>query len=210
MTEGLKMIDVPSEETLKRFPGMVALQVVYENFVDGCTKCALHEERTSIVFGYGNTEEPPIAFVGEGPGKDEDEHGFPFVGKAGELLTKMIEAMKMTRDEVYICNAVACRPPGNRNPLKDELSACRPVMESQLKAVRPKVIVALGSTACRQLLQTSDGVGELRRKWHEWEGIPLRATYHPAYLLRKPDMKTRVWTDLKVVLAKLGREIPSD
>lgn len=204
------MITVPSEETLACFPGLVALQVVYENYVDGCTKCDLHEGRTNLVFGTGNSEEPLIAFVGEGPGKEEDESGFPFVGPSGDLLMKMIEAMKLTRDEIYFCNAVACEPPGSRNPTDAELMACWPVMASQLKAVRPKVIVALGSTACRQLLQPKGHLqGEdLRRKWHAWDGIPVRVTYHPAYLLRNPAMKTRAWMDMKVVLAKLGREIP--
>lgn len=204
----LKMSWVPTEEELERFPGLVALGVVYENFVEDCTKCALHECRTQIVFGTGLTEEPLIAFVGEGPGQEEDEQGLPFVGPSGQLLTKMIEAMKLTRHEVYLCNAVACRPPGNRTPSKAELKACWPVMASQLKAVRPKVIVALGSTAARQVLQTDRGVDDLRRKWHAWDGVPVRVTYHPAYLLRNPSMKTRAWTDLKVVLAKLGREIP--
>jgi len=209
MTPEPKLTTAPTAEVLESFPGLIALQVIYETHVYGCTKCGLHEGRTKIVFGSGNSEGPPIAFVGEGPGKAEDESGHPFVGASGELLTKMIEAMGLARGEVYLCNSVACRPPGNRNPSKVELAACWPVMASQLRTVRPQVIVALGSTACRQLLQTSSGVGDLRRAWHTWDGIPVRATYHPAYLLRKPEMKARAWTDMKVVLAKLGREIPT-
>jgi DNA polymerase len=204
----LKMITVPTEETLRRFPGLVALQVVYENHAHGCTKCDLHKERTKIVFGHGASEEPPIAFVGEAPGKDEDEQGYPFVGKAGQLLTLMIEAMKLSREEVYILNSVCCRPPGNRNPAKEEQAACWPLMAAQLKAVRPQTIVVLGSQAARALLRTDRGVGDLRNKWHAWDGIPVRVTYHPAYLLRKQEMKTRAWTDLRAVLGKLGREVP--
>jgi DNA polymerase len=205
--DDLKMVTVPTEEQLKKFPGMVALQVVYENHVHDCTKCELHEKRTKIVFGTGieATEEPPVAFVGEGPGKNEDEQGVPFVGDAGKLLDAMIDAMGYKRSQVYILNAVCCRPPKNRNPSSDELEACWPIMASQLKAVRPKTIVCLGAVAAKSLLRVKIPImDELRRRWHSWEGVPVRVTYHPSYLLRQPDKKTRAWSDLQAVMEKIN------
>lgn len=197
------MLTVPSEETLEKFPGLVALQVVYENHVYGCTKCELHVGRKKIVFGHGASECPPVAFVGEAPGKEEDEQGFPFVGEAGKLLNDMITAMGLVRAGVYVVNTVACRPPRNRNPAKDEQEACWPIMASQLVAVRPQTIVCLGAMAAKSLLRTHAPVGELRRKWHAWNDIPTRVTYHPAYLLRSPEMKPRAWTDLQAVMEKI-------
>lgn len=198
----------PSAEELKKFPGLIALQVVYENYVKDCAKCDLHKTRNNVVFGTGNSESPDIAFLGEAPGAEEDESGFPFVGKSGQLVTKMVEAMGYTRDEIYILNTVCCRPPENRNPSREEMDACAPNMRSQLRAVRPKVIVCLGKVPAHGLLHLKDSVGDMRRHWYEYEGIPVRVTYHPAYLLRDPSAKSRTWSDMMVVLKKLGREVP--
>lgn len=209
MTEDIHISYVPSAEKLKKFPGLIALQVIYENHVRDCAKCDLHKTRNNVVFGTGNSESPDIAFLGEAPGAEEDESGFPFVGASGKLVTKIIEAMGYERKEVYILNTVCCRPPENRNPTKDEIDACRPNMRSQLVAIRPKVIVCLGKVPAQALLGSRDSVGDMRRHWHEYEGIPVRVTYHPAFLLRDPSAKSRTWTDMKEVLNKLGKEPPS-
>ncbi|MCX8039687.1 MAG: uracil-DNA glycosylase, partial [Planctomycetota bacterium] len=148
-----------------------------------------------------------LVFVGEGPGADEDASGRPFVGAAGQLLDRMIQAMGLRRDEVYICNAVKCRPPGNRAPLDDELAACRPFLEAQLAIIRPRVICLLGATPLKSLLGLQ-GVGKARGQRWDWQGIPVIATYHPAYLLRNPAAKKPAWEDLKAVLALLGRSPP--
>ena len=169
-----------------------------------CTRCKLCETRTTIVYGQGNAR-AELLFVGEGPGEDEDLSGVPFVGRAGQLLTKMIEAMGYTRDDVYICNVVKCRPPENRRPEPDEIAACRPVVEAQIRAVKPKAIVALGATAAHALLRTDRGITQLRGHWAEWEGIPVMPTFHPAYLLRAPDQKRASWGDLKLVMQRLGK-----
>jgi DNA polymerase len=143
-------------------------------------------------------------FVGEAPGEDEDLQGLPFVGKAGQLLTKMIEAMGLKRDDVYICNTVKCRPPNNRNPEPDELEACEPYLKGQLGAVKPEAIVTLGKFAAQALLRDQTPISRLRGQWRDYEGIPLMPTFHPAYLLRSPGEKGKVWDDLKQVMAKLG------
>lgn len=208
MTEDLHISYEPSAEQLKKFPGLIALQVIYENYTRDCAKCDLHKTRTNVVFGTGNSETPDIAFLGEAPGAEEDESGFPFVGKSGKLVTKIIEAMGYERNEVYILNTVCCRPPENRNPDQDEIEACRPNMRSQLRAVRPKVIVCLGKVPAHALLGIRDSVGDMRRHWYEYEGIPVRVTYHPAFLLRDPSAKSRTWTDMQEVLKKLGKEPP--
>jgi len=167
-----------------------------------CVKCKLCKTRKSVVFSDGSLG-AELVFVGEGPGRDEDEQGVPFVGRAGELLTKIIEAMKMKREEVYICNVVKCRPPQNRPPEPDEIAACSGYLEAQLLTIRPKVICALGKTAASALLETQAPMGALRGKTLEWKGIPLVVTYHPAYLLRNPPAKKDVWEDMKRVLAIL-------
>jgi DNA polymerase len=172
-----------------------------------CTRCKLHRTRTNIVFGVGNPE-ARLMFVGEAPGEDEDLRGFPFVGKAGQLLTKMIEAMGLRRDDVYICNTVKCRPPNNRNPEPDELLACEPFLKGQLGAVKPEAIVTLGKFAAQSLLRESTPITRLRGQWREYEGIPVMPTFHPAYLLRSPGEKGKVWEDLKQVLKKLGMQPP--
>lgn len=168
-----------------------------------CKRCTLCQGRKNIVFGAGNPR-AELVFVGEGPGEEEDKQGVPFVGPAGQLLTKMIEAMKLSRDTVYICNVVKCRPPGNRNPEPNEIAACEPFLRAQLAAIRPKVIVALGKFAAQTLLQEDTPITRLRGQWRRYEGIDLMPTFHPAYLLRSPEEKKKAWLDLQDVMKKLG------
>jgi uracil-DNA glycosylase len=168
-----------------------------------CTRCKLHRGRTKLVFGDGNPK-ADLVFVGEGPGRDEDAQGLPFVGRAGKLLTQMIEAMGLQRQDVYICNVVKCRPPENRTPEKDEVETCSPFLLRQLDAISPKVIVCLGSVAAQTLLETNRGISHFRGQWLEFRGTKLMATYHPAYLLRNPGAKGEVWKDLQKVMAVLG------
>jgi len=172
-----------------------------------CRRCRLHESRTRTVPGQGAVH-PELVFIGEGPGAEEDRRGEAFVGAAGQLLTRMIEAMGFTRQEVWIGNIVKCRPPGNRAPYPDEMEACLPFLRRQLEVLQPRVIVCLGATAVKGLLGLSRGITELRGRWQEFEGIPVMPTFHPAYLLRNPDQKKPVWEDLKQVLKRLGREPP--
>ncbi len=173
-----------------------------------CRRCKLCEGRTNLVFGVGNPH-ADLVFVGEGPGEEEDAQGEPFVGKAGQLLTKMIEAMGYARDDVYICNVVKCRPPGNRNPEPDEIAACEPFLQQQLAALQPKVIVALGKFAAQTLLREQTPITRLRGEWREHQGVPLMPTFHPAYLLRAPVEKAKAWADLKLVMARLGVHPPA-
>jgi DNA polymerase len=168
-----------------------------------CTRCKLHRSRTKIVFGVGNRK-AELVFVGEGPGRDEDEQGEPFVGRAGKLLTQMIEAMSLRREDVYICNVVKCRPPENRLPEKDEIATCSPFLLRQLAVIEPKVICCLGSCAAQTLLRTTQGISRFRGVWFDFRGAKLIATYHPAYLLRNPNAKGEVWKDLQKVMAVLG------
>jgi DNA polymerase len=169
-----------------------------------CQRCALSRHRRNIVFGEGNPN-AELMFIGEGPGYDEDEQGRPFVGAAGQLLTKMIRAMGLERDEVYIANVIKCRPPSNRDPEPDEVSACLPFVAGQIEAIGPKLIITLGSIAAKTLLQTETGVTRLRGKWREYAGIPLMPTFHPAFLLRNEAQKRPVWSDLKQVMAEMDR-----
>jgi uracil-DNA glycosylase len=171
-----------------------------------CTRCKLHKTRNKIVFGDGSAK-AQLVFVGEGPGADEDAQGLPFVGRAGKLLTQMIEAMGLQRRDVYICNVVKCRPPGNRQPEKDEVDACSPYLFRQLDALQPKAIVCLGATAAQTLLQTNRGISHFRGEWLDFRGFKMIATYHPAYLLRNPAAKGDVWKDLQKVMAELGLEV---
>lgn len=187
--------------------GAFSLQVVRDDLGE-CTRCKLHTSRQSIVFGVGNPT-ARLMFVGEGPGGDEDRVGEPFVGKAGQLLTKMIEAMGLTRDDVYICNVVKCRPPNNRDPEPDEVAACSPFLARQLEAVRPELIVTLGKHAAHHLLNDKTPITKLRGQWRNYKGIPVMPTYHPAYLLRDPAQKRAAWDDLKSVMGKLGLALPS-
>jgi DNA polymerase len=183
-----------------------ALQRIREEIGD-CKRCRLAEGRTQIVFGVGNPE-ARLVFVGEGPGADEDEQGIPFVGRAGQLLTQMIEGtarkegIPLLRRDVYICNVVKCRPPGNRTPEPDEMEICGQFLFQQLEAIRPKAICVLGGTAVKGLLNRKEGVTRLRGNWFDWRGIPVMVTYHPSYLLRayNQDAKREAWEDLKKVL----------
>ena len=168
-----------------------------------CTRCKLHKTRNKIVFGDGS-EKADLVFVGEGPGHDEDIQGLPFVGRAGKLLTQMIEAMGLQRKDVYICNVVKCRPPENRMPERDEIAACSPFLIRQIDAIHPKVIVCLGATAAQMLLNTTRSISAFRGEWLEYRGTRLLATYHPAYLLRNPAAKSEVWKDLQKVMSVLG------
>ncbi|MDE3135964.1 MAG: uracil-DNA glycosylase [Acidobacteriota bacterium] len=172
-----------------------------------CTRCKLHKSRSRIVFGDGNSR-AKLVFVGEGPGQEEDRQGLPFVGRAGKLLTQMIEAMGLARKDVYICNVVKCRPPSNRTPENDETSTCQPFLERQLAVIRPKVIVCLGNVASQALLGGGEPMSRVRGKWFKWRGAKLLPTYHPAYLLRNPNAKGIVWEDLQKVMAELGLEPP--
>lgn len=171
-----------------------------------CTRCKLHKARTQVVFGVGNPN-ADLVFVGEGPGHDEDIQGEPFVGRAGKLLTQMIEAMGLKRSDVYIANVVKCRPPENRLPEKDEIAVCSPYLLRQLAAINPKVIVCLGACSAQTLLQTNQGISRFRGQFFDFHGSQLMATYHPAYLLRNPPAKADVWKDLQKVMALLGLEV---
>jgi DNA polymerase len=170
-----------------------------------CQRCKLCSGRKNIVFGAGNPR-ADLVFVGEGPGETEDLQGVPFVGAAGELLTKMIQAMGFSRDDVYICNVVKCRPPGNRNPEPDEIASCEPFLRSQLLALQPKVIVALGKFAAQTLLRDTTPITRLRGNWREYQGVKLMPTFHPAYLLRSPAEKRKAWEDLQQVMKHLGKQ----
>jgi uracil-DNA glycosylase family 4 len=179
-----------------------SLERIREDIGD-CTRCKLHRRRTNIVFGVGNPR-ADLVFVGEGPGHDEDVQGIPFVGRAGQLLTQMIQAMGLERDDVYICNVVKCRPPENRTPEKDEIATCSPFLLRQVSAIQPKVICCLGNVAAQMMLGTHKSISHFRGQWFDFRGAKLLATYHPAYLLRNPAAKADVWVDLKKVMTMLG------
>ena len=178
------------------------LELLQKSLID-CKRCKLCEHRNKVVFGCGDPN-ASLVFVGEGPGADEDAQGEPFVGRAGQLLTKMIIAMGLTRDQVYICNVVKCRPPQNRDPESDEIAACEPFLKQQLSIIKPRIIVGLGRYACQTLLQTTTPIAKFRGQWHEYEGIKFMPTFHPAYLLRNPPAKKFVWEDLQAVMKELG------
>jgi uracil-DNA glycosylase len=188
-------------EAFDKVPGDTLLKIRTD--LGECTRCKLHTMRNKIVFGDGSSK-AELVFVGEGPGHDEDMQGLPFVGRAGKLLTQMIEAMGLQRKDVYICNVVKCRPPENRAPEKDEVAECSPFLLRQLDAIAPKVIVCLGAIAAQTLLETNRGISQFRGQWLEFRGRKLMATYHPAYLLRNPSAKGEVWKDLQKVMAVLG------
>src|SRR6266403_5348753 len=185
-----------------------ALKIIREDLGD-CTRCVLHKQgRKQIVFGVGNPK-AELMFVGEGPGADEDQQGEPFVGRAGQLLNNMIKAMGLRREDVYIANIVKCRPPGNRQPERDECETCSPFLMRQVATVKPKVIVALGAVAAKTLLAINAPMAELRGRWFDFRGTKLAVTYHPAFLLRDPRQKKEAWKDLQMVMKELGLEIPA-
>jgi DNA polymerase len=188
-------------DTIDRVEGDT-LELIRENLGE-CTRCRLHEQRNKIVFGAGNPR-AELVFVGEGPGHDEDVQGLPFVGRAGKLLTQMIEAMGLAREDVYICNVVKCRPPENRKPEDDEVATCSPYLYRQLDVIAPKAIVCLGGVAAQTLLKTKDPISRFRGTWFDFRNTKLLATYHPAYLLRNPNAKGEVWKDLQKVMVLLG------
>jgi DNA polymerase len=176
--------------------------------IGDCRRCKLAGHRTNLVFGVGNPK-AQLMFVGEAPGADEDAKSEPFVGRAGQLLTEIItKGMGLRREDVYIANVIKCRPPGNRNPEPDEVATCEPFLIRQLELIRPQVIVALGKFAVQTLLRTKTPITKLRGQWADYQGIKVMPTFHPAYLLRNPGDKRLVWSDIKAVLAELGRPVP--
>jgi uracil-DNA glycosylase family 4 len=202
-TVPLTQLNLSADEKSQR---LIALD---NNEVRGCTRCRLCQTRTNTVFGEGDPNSP-IVFIGEGPGENEDLQGRPFVGRAGELLNKQITAMGFTREQVFIANVVKCRPPGNRQPAPDEAATCIPYLHRQLEIIQPRVIVTLGLSAARYMLDTKLSMTRLRGQWQTWRGIRLMPTFHPAYVLRQytPETRAAVWSDLKQVLAELGLPVP--
>ena len=211
----------PPRLTQESSPAEVAekaerLRVLDEGRVKGCTQCGLSGARTQTVFGQGSPD-ARLAFVGEAPGFEEDKQGLAFVGRAGQLLTRMITAMGLGRDDVFICNVLKCRPPQNRDPSADEILACSPYLFEQLELIQPEVLVALGAPATKTLLNTADSIGRLRGRFHELylsgirgvgPSIPVMPTYHPAYLLRNPSEKRKAWDDLQLVMHLLELPLP--
>jgi DNA polymerase len=183
-------------------PAGLPLQQLAETFRD-CRQCRLHQGRKQVVFGTGNPQ-AALVFVGEAPGEEEDRQGEPFVGAAGQLLNRIVEAIGLRRDQVYMLNVVKCRPPGNRNPLPDELAACRPILEAQLACLAPQVICALGNFAAQALLHTEERISRLRGRFHRVGDIQVMPTYHPAYILRNPQSKRAVWDDMQLIQRALG------
>ena len=193
----------PARSNRDRASNERALNAIRENIGD-CKRCRLCEGRTKIVFGQGSAI-ADLMFVGEAPGADEDIQGLAFVGRAGQLLTDMVEkGMKMKRSDVFIANVIKCRPPGNRPPETDEVATCQPFLEAQIEAIKPRVIVALGATAGKFMAKTAEPISKFRGRFASWDGIPVMPTYHPAYLLRNPSAKKTVWEDLKLVMDVLG------
>lgn len=184
-----------------------ALQLLEETEVRHCTRCpVLVRNRTQTVFGVGDPN-AELCFVGEAPGAEEDAQGEPFVGAAGQLLNRILAACKLRREDVYICNVLKCRPPGNRTPLPDEVANCSPFLHRQLEIIRPRFICALGACASQALLNTTASIGRLRGRFHDYRGIKLLCTYHPAYLLRNPAAKREVWEDMKMLMRAMGRPV---
>jgi len=204
---GVEQVDVQWPESPVASPPLTLREVREE--LGECTRCKLHPHRTQIVFGVGDPK-ARLVFVGEAPGADEDAQGEPFVGRAGQLLTKIILAMGMQREDVYICNIIKCRPPGNRTPESEEILACSPFLRKQLQAIRPQFICALGGPATQTLLRTKEPISRLRGKFYDFQGIPLLPTYHPAFLLRNPYEKKTVWEDMKLLLREMGLATPRD
>jgi DNA polymerase len=195
--KGMGIFALPLSDKITQVPQVLSLDKIRKEMGD-CQRCKLHRTRRTLVFGEGN-KKAKLMFVGEGPGYDEDVQGRPFVGKAGQLLTKIIEAINLRRDEVYIANIIKCRPPQNRNPEPDEIRSCSPFLLKQIEAIRPRVICALGTFAAQTLLQTESKISTLRGRFHDLRGIKVMPTYHPAYLLRNPERKKDVWEDMKQI-----------
>jgi len=193
----------PSGPAMRRSPSPSSLEAVRSELGD-CRRCKLHPYRTQIVFGTGNPH-AKLVFIGEAPGRDEDLQGEPFVGQAGQLLNKIIQAIQLRREEVYIANIIKCRPPQNRNPEPDEIAACEPFLIKQLQVIRPRLICALGTFAAQTLLKTEEKISSLRGNFHEYQGILLMPTYHPAFLLRNPGRKREVWEDMKKIKKEYDR-----
>jgi len=173
-----------------------------ENELNGCCRCGLSKDRTHLVFGVGNPD-AELMFVGEAPGRDEDEQGIPFVGRAGQLLTDIIRSIGLTRDDVYIANICKCRPPQNRTPTPEESALCFPYLRRQIEIIQPRIIVVLGNVPMRMFLQAEQGITKIRGQWGEWNGILVMPTYHPAYLLRNPSAKREVWTDMQEIWRRM-------
>ena len=208
--KGMGIVSLPSSEMEPEKPTrsqVLTLEEVRKELGD-CKRCKLHRGRKTIVFGEGN-EKATLMLVGEGPGYDEDVQGRPFVGKAGQLLTKILQSINLPREEVYIANIIKCRPPQNRNPEPDEIQSCHPFLIKQIGVIQPKIICALGTFSAQTLLQTDTKITALRGKLFDLEGIKVIPTYHPAFLLRNPDKKREVWEDMKKIAELLGLGISS-
>ena len=210
--EPMPLTTISTADQVISRPGILdpveALRLIREDLGD-CTRCPLHKQgRKQIVFGVGNPK-ADLMFIGEAPGADEDLQGEPFVGRSGQLLTNMIKAMGLSREEVYIANIIKCRPPGNRAPERDECATCSPFLMRQIEAVRPKAIVALGAVAAKTLLAINAPMVELRGRWFDFRGTKLAVTYHPAFLLRDPRQKKETWKDLQMVMKELGLVPPA-
>ncbi|HEY3202705.1 MAG TPA: uracil-DNA glycosylase [Thermoanaerobaculia bacterium] len=188
----------PARRVPALVPGSIPDLASLNRFLEGCPRCKLSKGRTHVVFGQGNPT-AELMFVGEGPGREEDELGLAFVGRAGQLLTRIIEAIGRRREDVYITNVVKCRPPNNRNPEADEVESCRPFLEEQIRLISPKVIVTLGTFAAQAILETDEPIGRLRGRWRTARGVRIMPTFHPAFLLRSPERKKDVWEDMKLV-----------
>jgi uracil-DNA glycosylase family 4 len=204
LREGLQL----ERETLKENFYCNSLKEL-EHFINDCDKCRLSKERKNIVFGEGSPH-ARLVFVGEAPGMDEDLTGKPFVGQAGRLLTDIIKAMGLTRDEVYICNIIKCHPPRNRDPERDEIEMCLPFLETQLSLIQPEIICAIGRISAQSLVREDFKITRERGQWQSFRGIPLMPTYHPAYLLRYPQAKKDVWDDMQQIMKKLGLKDPRE
>jgi DNA polymerase len=198
--KGMGISSLPSSgmEPEKPTPSQGLTLEGVRNELGDCKRCKLHRTRRTIVFGEGN-DKATLMFIGEGPGYDEDVQGRPFVGKAGQLLTKIIQSINLQREEVYIANIIKCRPPQNRNPEPDEIQSCNPFLQKQIQVIQPKIICALGTFSAQTLLKTETKITALRGKFHNLEGIKVIPTYHPAFLLRNPDKKREVWEDMKKI-----------
>jgi uracil-DNA glycosylase family 4 len=200
---GVDTLTISDRAPLQESETTMTLESIREELGD-CHRCKLARTRTNIVFGSGNPG-AELVFVGEAPGSDEDQQGLPFVGRAGQLLTKIIESINLKREDVYICNVLKCRPPGNRNPDPEEVAMCNPFMKHQLAAIKPKIVCCLGTFAAQTVLQTVAPISKLRGKFFDMDGLRVIATFHPAYLLRSPDKKREVWEDMKQIRDELFR-----